>query len=291
MDKSNTISTTKPLTLIEPVSGWQFISWRELWQYRDLLYFMAWRNITVRYKQTILGAFWAILQPFTTMVVFSVFFGGLANIPSNGLPYPIFSFAALVPWTYFASGVTSAATSIVGASNMLKKIYFPRVIIPVSQLASTFVDFLLAFVVLLGMMAFYSIPGVGTDNDITISLNVLWLLPLVLLETITALGIGLWLSALNVQFRDVAQATSFLVRLWMFVTPVIYPSSMLEKHWQVIYSLNPMAGVIEGFRWALLGTDTAPNLMIFVSVITALVLFVTGVMYFTRMEKMFADVV
>jgi lipopolysaccharide transport system permease protein len=291
MDKSDSISTTKPLTLIEPVHGWQFISLRELWQYRDLLYFMVWRNIKVRYKQTVLGASWAILQPFATMVVFSIFFGGLAKISSDGLPYPIFSFTALVPWTYFSSGVTNCAGSIVGTSNMLKKIYFPRIIIPVSQLASAFVDFGLAFVVLLGMIAFYSIPGVSANNNISISLNVLWLLPLLLLETLTALGVGLWLSALNVQFRDVAQATSFLMRLWMFITPVIYPSSMLKRHWQVIYSLNPMAGVIEGFRWALLGTNTPPNLMIFVSAITALVLFVSGVMYFTRMEKMFADVV
>ncbi len=291
MEKTNSISATRPLTLIEPIHGWQTVSLRELWQYRDLLYFMVWRNIKVRYKQTVLGASWAILQPFSTMVVFSIFFGGMANISSDGLPYPVFSFAALVPWTYFSSGVSSAASSVVGTSNMLKKIYFPRIIIPISQLASAFIDFILAFTVLLGMIAFYSISDVSTGSNINLSLNVLWLLPLLLLEMITTLGIGLWLSALNVQFRDVSQATSFLMRLWMFITPVIYPSSMLEKHWQLIYSLNPMAGVIEGFRWALLGTDTRPDLMILMSVMTALVLLISGVVYFSRMEKMFADVV
>ncbi|MCD4686671.1 MAG: ABC transporter permease [Anaerolineae bacterium] len=289
MDKSHSITAAKTLTVIEPIQGWHGISLRELWQYRDLLYFMVWRNIKVRYKQTILGVLWAILQPFTTMVVFSVFFGGLAKIPSNGLPYPVFSFTALVPWTYFSAGVTGIAGSIVGTGSMLKKIYFPRIIIPVSRLASAFIDFLLAFAVLLGMIVVYSIAD--ADSNIHISLNILWLLPLLALGTITTLGVGLWLSALNVQFRDVAHATSFLVRLWMFVTPVIYPSSMLEKNWQILYSLNPMAGVIEGFRWALLGTDTPPDFMILVSVATALVLLVSGMMYFTRMEKMFADVV
>jgi lipopolysaccharide transport system permease protein len=291
MDKSHSTSTTKPLTLIEPVRGWQVISFRELWLYRDLLYFMVWRNIKVRYKQTILGASWAILQPFTTMVVFSVFFGQLAKMPSNGLPYPLFSFTALVPWTYFSSSVSSVANSIVGTGGMLKKIYFPRIIIPISQLTSAFIDFALAFAVLLGMIAAYSVPGLtGTDSGIDVSLRAFWLLPLLLLETITALGVGLWLSTLNVQFRDVAHATAFLLRLWMFVTPVIYPSSMLESHWQIVSSLNPMVGVIEGFRWALLGTDTPPSLMIFVSAVMALALLISGSMYFSRMEKMFADV-
>jgi len=278
----------KPLTVIEPVHGWQLISLNELWQYRDLLYFFVWRNIKVRYKQTILGASWAILEPFTTMVVFSVFFGELAKIPSNGIPYPLFSFTGLVPWTFFSVGVSGMTSSVVGTSGMLKKIYFPRLIIPISQLASSFVDFLLAFLVLLAMIAAYSLTG---EAHIHISFNILWLLPLMVLEVITALGVGLWLSALNVQFRDVAHATAFILRLWMFITPVIYPSSMLGSHWQLIYSLNPMVGVTEGFRWALLGTDTSPNVMIVASVATALALLVSGVMYFSRMEKTFADIV
>jgi lipopolysaccharide transport system permease protein len=280
--------TAKPLTVIEPIHGWQLVSLDELWQYRDLLYFFVWRNIKVRYKQTILGASWAILEPFTTMVVFSIFFGELAKIPSNGIPYPLFSYTGLVPWTFFSVGVTSVTLSVVSTSGMLKKIYFPRLIIPVSQLASSFVDFLLAFLVLLAMIAAYSLTG---EAQIHVTPNVLWLLPLMVLEIITALGVGLWLSALNVQFRDVAHATAFIVRLWMFITPVIYPSSMLGSHWQLIYSLNPMVGVIEGFRWALLGTDTSPNAMIVASVATALALLVSGAMYFSRMEKTFADIV
>jgi homopolymeric O-antigen transport system permease protein len=222
------------------------------------------------------------------MVVFSIFFGELAKIPSNGIPYPLFSYTGLVPWTFFSVGVTSVTLSVVSTSGMLKKIYFPRLIIPVSQLASSFVDFLLAFLVLLAMIAAYSLTG---EAQIHVTSNILWLLPLMVLEIITALGVGLWLSALNVQFRDVAHATAFIVRLWMFITPVIYPSSMLGSHWQLIYSLNPMVGVIEGFRWALLGTDTSPNAMIVASVATALALLVSGAMYFSRMEKTFADIV
>lgn len=283
---------SRPTTIIEPVNGWQAIALGELWQFRDLLYFLVWRNIKVRYKQTILGASWAILQPFTTMVVFSIFFGGMAKMPSDGIPYPVFSFTGLVPWTFFQTGVIGLAGSIVGSSGMLKKIYFPRIIVPLSQLGSTFVDFVLAFAVLLGMIAVYSLPGVAPDgNNVSFSANVIWLPLLLLLAAISALGVGLWLAALNVQFRDVNYATGFMLRLWMFITPVIYPTSLVNSDWRIIYSLNPMAGVIEGFRWALLGTGTAPGPMILMSAAVALVLLVSGIFYFGRMEKSFADVI
>ena len=267
---------------IKPSRGWVLINLRELWEYRELLYFLTWRDVKVRYKQTVLGAAWAIIQPFFTMVVFSLFFGKLAKIPSDGVPYPIFSYAALVPWTFFAHGLTQSSNSLVGSANLIKKIYFPRLIVPLSSVLSGVVDFVLAFLVLLGMLFYYGI--VPTSN--------LYLLPLfVLLALVTALGVGLWLSALNVEFRDVRYIVPFLVQFWLFSTPIAYPSSLLSEPWRTLYGMNPMVGVVEGFRWALLGTNTAPGPIIVVSALMALVLLVGGAFYFRRMEKTFADIV
>jgi len=271
-----------PVTVIRPSRGWIPVNLRELWQYRELLYFLTWRDIKVRYKQTVLGAAWAIIQPFFTMVVFSLFFGRLAGVPSDEIPYPIFSYAALVPWTFFANGLSQASTSLVASSNLIQRVYFPRLVIPISAVLSGGVDFILAFVVLLGMMLFYgTLPTAA----------VVWLPLLLLLALTTALGVGLWLTALNVQFRDVRYVVPFMIQAWMFATPIAYPSSLLEEPWRTLYGINPMAGVVEGFRWALLGAETAPGPTIFVSALVAAGLLVSGLFYFRRMERTFADVV
>jgi lipopolysaccharide transport system permease protein len=270
-----------PRTRREPIKGWAWPKLRELWEYRELVYFFAWRDIKVRYKQTVLGALWAIIQPFFTMVIFSLFFGRLAKVPSDGLPYPIFSYAALVPWTFFSNALTQAANSLVLSSNMIKKIYFPRLALPIATVLAGVVDFVLAFVVLLGMMLFYGLVP---------TLNILWLPLFLLLALVTSLGVGLWLSAMNVQFRDVHYTIPFLTQAWLFVTPIAYPSSLLSEPWRTLYGLNPMAGVVDGFRWALLGTGTAPGTMTIVSAVVALALFISGAFYFRRMEQSFADV-
>ena len=270
------------LLRIEPSRGWVALRFRELWEYRELLYFLTWRDIKVRYKQTILGASWAIIQPVFTMVVFSVVFGRLAKVPSDGLPYPIFAFAALVPWQFFANGISKAANSMVGSGSIIKKIYFPRLIIPLAGVFSGAVDFMLAFMVLLGMMAFYGFVPTW---------NLVWLPFLLLLAFATALGVGLWLSALNVQFRDVRHAVPFFVQFWLFATPIAWPSSLLDEPWRTLLAVNPMVGVVEGFRWALLGHGTAPGPMILVSSIVSASLLVGGAFYFRRLEKTFADVV
>ena len=275
-------SSSLPVLHIKPSSGWVSLKLQEVWEYRELLYFLTWRDIKVRYKQTILGGSWAIIQPFFMMVVFSLFFGKLAKMPSDGLPYPIFAFAALVPWTFFANGLTQASNSLVGSANLLKKVYFPRLVIPIASTLSGGIDFILAFTVLLGMMVFFGIfPTV----------NALWLPLLLLLAFFTSLGVGLWASAMNVQFRDVRHTVPFLVQIWLFATPIAYPSSLLEEPWRTLYAINPMVGVVEGFRWALLGTDTAPGAMIIVSSLIAVAILVSGAFYFRRMEKTFADVV
>ena len=272
-----------PVLRIEPSHGWVSLKLRELWEYRELLYFLTWRDIKVRYKQTVLGAAWAIIQPFMTMVVFTLFFGNLAGVPSDDLPYPIFSYAALVPWTFFATGLTMSSNSLVGSANLIKKVYFPRLTIPLATVLSGVVDFILAFIVLLLMMVYFGIVPTS---------NVIFLPFFLLLAMTTALGVGLWLSAMNVQFRDIRYTVPFITQLWLFITPIAYPSSLIENELLLaIYGVNPMAGVVEGFRWALLGTETAPGPVIIVSSLTALTLFVSGLFYFRRMEKTFADVV
>jgi len=271
-----------PRTTIRPSRGWVRINFRELWDYRELLYFLIWRDIKVRYKQTVLGAAWAVIQPLSTMVVFSIFFGRLARIPSDGLPYPIFSYCALLPWQLFSRALTESGNSLVGSQNLITKVYFPRLVIPLAAVLGGLVDFAIAFLVLLGMMAYYGI--VPTTAVAT--------LPLFLLLTLaTAVGAGLWLSALNVQYRDVRHTLPFLSQVWLFATPVAYPASLVPGAWRTVYGLNPMAGVVEGFRWALLGTSHAPGRLILISVGVVIVLLVGGVYYFRRMEKTFADVV
>lgn len=276
-----TIPSDLPRTRRKPSKGWAWAKFRELWEYRELLFFLVWRDIKVRYKQTVLGAAWAIIQPFFTMVIFSLFFGRLANVPSDGLPYPVFSYAALVPWTFFATALTQASNSLVLSANMVKKIYFPRLTLPIATVLAGVIDFALAFVVLLAMMFYYDLP---------LTINMLWLPLFLLLALVTSLGVSLWLSAMNVQFRDVHYTIPFLTQAWLFATPIAYPSSLLSEPWRTLYGLNPMAGVVEGFRWALLGTDTAPGLMTMVSAVVALILFVGGALYFQRMEQSFADV-
>lgn len=271
-----------PCVRIEPSRGWPSLGLDELWNYRELIYILTWRDIKVRYKQTVLGAAWAIIQPFFTMVIFSLFFGHLAKMPSDSLPYPIFAYAALVPWNFFANGLILSSTSLVTGSNLLKKVYFPRLALPISKVLAGFVDFVLAFAVLLLMMLYYGIVPTA---------NVFWLPFFLFLALITSLGVSLWFSAMHVQFRDVQYAIPFLVQAWLFATPIAYPSSLLSEPWRTIYGINPMVGVVEGFRWALLGTDTAPGPVIFVSFLVAVILLVGGTFYFRRLEKTFADVV
>jgi len=271
-----------PVIHIEPSRGWVSLRLKELWEYKELLYFLVWRDIKVRYKQTLLGAGWAIIQPFFTMVVFSLFFGKLAKMPSDGIPYPIFSFAALVPWSFFANGLTQASNSLVGSANLVTKVYFPRLAIPIATVLAGVVDFILAFIMLLGMMLYYGIfPGV----------NIVWLPFLLSLVFTISLGVSLWFSALNVQFRDVRYVIPFLVQFWLFATPIAYPSSLMSEPWKTLYGINPMVGVVEGFRWALLGTKTAPGPIVLVSSVVALLVLFSGALYFRRMEKGFADIV
>jgi len=274
--------TEVPTIVIRPSRGWIALKLGDLWDYRELLYFLVWRDIKVRYKQTALGAAWAIIQPFFSMVVFSLFFGKLAKMPSDGIPYPIFAFSGLVPWTFFANGLAQSANSLVDSANLIKKVYFPRLTIPIANVLSGLVDFSLAFMVLIGMMLWYGIIPTG---------RILWLPFLLLLAFVTALAVGLWLSVLNVEYRDVKYTIPFLTQFWMFATPIVYPSTLLKEPWRTVYGLNPMVGVVEGFRWALLGTKTAPGPMIAVSGVAAIALLVGGAFYFRRMEKTFADVV
>lgn len=271
-----------PVLNIEPSKSWVSLQLGDLWQYRELLYFLIWRDIKVRYKQTALGAAWAIMQPLFTMLIFSLFFGRLAKMPSDGIPYPLFTFTALVPWTFFANGLNQSSNSLVASANLLKKVYFPRLVIPIATVFAGVIDFLLAFAVLLGLMAFY-----GT----TPTVHIVWTPLFLLLALVTSLGVGLWLSALNVKYRDVRYITPFIVQVWMFSTPIVYPSSLLPGAWRTIYGLNPMVGVVEGFRWTLLGTNTAPGFMIGLSAIVAVAILIGGAFYFRHMEKTFADIV
>lgn len=267
---------------IQPSQGWVSLQLRDLWLYRELLYFFIWRDIKVRYKQTALGAAWAVIQPLFTMLVFSLFFGRLAKIPSDGIPYPLFAYCALVPWTFFAQGLAQSADSLVGQGNLIKKVYFPRLAIPLSSVSAGLVDFSISFTVLLALMARYGVRPTS---------HLVWLPCLLLLAFVTSLGVGLWLSALNVRFRDVKYALPFIIQFWMFATPIAYPSSLLGKSGRLVLALNPMVGVVEGFRWALLGAKTAPGPLMAVSAFAAVVVLTGGAFYFRRMEKSFADVV
>lgn len=272
----------RPVTVIEPPRRWMPLDLRELWDQRELVYFLAWRDIKVRYKQTALGASWAILQPIFGMAVFSIFFGKLGRIPSDGLPYPLWSFAGLVPWTFFSQGLTQAANSLVMSQNLLRKVYFPRLAIPIATVLSAAVDLVLAFVVLLAMMAFYGVFPTA---------RAVLVIPLAALAFVAALGAGLWLAALSVRYRDVRYVVPVLVQFWLFATPIAYPSSLLPGNWRVLYAINPMTGVVEGFRWALLGANTAPGAMLAVSTAAAIVILVGGAYYFRSMERTFADLV
>lgn len=271
-----------PVTRIQASRGWVSLRLGEFWAYRELLYFLVWRDVKVRYRQTVLGALWAVLQPFLTMVVFSIFFGRLARVPSDAAPYPIFAYAAIVPWALFANGLTQAANSLVGSANLIRKVYFPRMTVPVAAVLASLVDFVLAFAVLLGMSVYYGIEPTA---------RLVWVAPFVLMTLVTALGVGLWLAAMNVQFRDVRHAVPFLVQLWMFATPIAYPTSLVPEEWRTVYALNPMVGVIDGFRWALLGSRTPSALVLAMSGATAVLLLISGAFYFRRMERTFADVV
>lgn len=269
-------------TRIEPSRGFVSLKVGELWAYRELLYFLIWRDVKVRYKQTALGIAWAVIQPVMTMVVFSVFFGKLAKLSSDGTPYPIFTFAALVPWTLFSNGLAQGTNSLVGSSNLIKKVYFPRLIIPTATVLAGVVDFVVAFGVLLVLMLIYGIAP---------TINTLWIPGFLILTVIASLGVSLWLSALNVEYRDIKYVIPFLTQIWLFATPIAYSSSLLNEPWRTVYGLNPMVGVVEGFRWALLGTDTRPGTMILVSIAASVFLMISGAYYFRRMEKTFADVV
>jgi lipopolysaccharide transport system permease protein len=271
-----------PQIKIVPTKGWVSLKLGELFAYRELLYFLMMRDVKVRYRQTLLGGLWAILQPFLTMVIFSIIFGRVAKMPSDGIPYPIFSYAALVPWTFFANGLTQASNSVVSSANLVKKIYFPRLAIPIASILARTVDFAFSFAVLILLMFYYGL---------TPTINIVWLPLLLLLAFMTSLGVSFWLSAMNVQYRDVKQIIPFLVQIWLFATPIVYPSSMLGEGWRIVYAVNPMVGVVEGFRWALLGLDTAPGPMIIVSSIMAVIVLISGAFYFRRMEKNFADII
>src|SRR5262245_18184476 len=247
---------------IEPPTSWPSIDWPELWQYRELLYFLTWRDIKVRYKQTVLGAAWAVIQPLFLMVVFSLFFGRLAGVPSDGLPYPLFTFCGLLPWQLFAHALSESSNSLVGSQNLVTKVYFPRLVVPISAVLGGLIDFAIALVILLVMLFFYGIvPG----------WQIVTLPGFILLAVLAALGVGLWLAALNVQYRDVRYTITFLVQFWLFATPVAYPSSIVPEKWRALYGLNPMVGVVDGFRWALLGRPQSPGLPLLVSVIVVLV--------------------
>ena len=274
--------TEEHVTTIQPSRGLFRLDLAGLWQYRELLYFLVWRDVKVRYKQTLIGAGWAILQPLMTMAIFTAVFGNFARIPSDGLPYPIFAYTALLPWTYFAQAVGGSSSGLVSSSNLISKIYFPRLIILLASVTTPLVDFLLSLVVLAGMMAWFRIsPGWG----------MLALPFFLLLALFTALSVGLWLSPLNVKFRDVGHTIPFLLQFWMYASPVAYPMSIVPQRWQLLYSLNPMAGVIEGFRWALLGKHRPSLSALIVSAGIVLVLFAGGLIYFKRMERGFADVI
>jgi lipopolysaccharide transport system permease protein len=274
-----------PVVRIAPPNRWWVLPFGELWEYRELLYFLVWRELKVRYKQTVVGAAWAVLQPFLTMLIFSLFFGALAHIPSSGLPYPVFYYSALLPWMYFSASLQNATNKIVENQNVITKVYFPRLALPISAVISGLVDFAISFLMFVAIMIYYHIRPTWT----------ILLFPVfLLLAVLTALGVGLWLSALNAIYRDVRYVVPFLVQFWMFASPVVYPSSLVSAKWPKwawLYGLNPMVGVIEGFRWSLTGIGNPPGRMLLASSAAVLLVLVGGLMYFQKMEATIADVV
>lgn len=278
---SNSISENI-VVIIRPTKGWVTINLRELWSYRELLFFLVWRDIKIRYKQTAIGATWAILQPFLTMLVFSIFLGRLAGIPSDGIPYPVFTFTALLPWQLFSYALIESSNSLITNERLVTKVYFPRLIIPLSAVLAGLADFAIAFGVLVVMMLFFRI---------TPSIAVFTLPFFILLAIMTALAVGLWLSALNVQYRDVRYVIPFLNQFWLLATPIAYPSSLIPEPWRALYGLNPMAGVVEGFRWALLNKTSDITSLLIISIIIVIVLLIGGLAYFRRMERTFADII
>ncbi len=269
-------------TIIESGESWLALGLPELWSYRELLLFLVWRDIKVRYKQTALGAAWAMLQPLMAMLVFTLLFGRLAKLPSDNIPYPLFVYTALLPWQLFAFALTESSNSLVSNQHLIRKVYFPRLIIPVAAVLVGLVDFAISFAVLAGMMIYYGVRPAPTA---------LFFIPFLILAVLTALGIGIWLSALNIQYRDVKYVIPFLTQLWMFATPVAYSSKLVPAQWRTLYSLNPMAGVVDGFRWAILGSGAASSSMILISIAAVVLILIGGVAYFKRMERSFADLV
>jgi lipopolysaccharide transport system permease protein len=269
-------------TVIQPSRGWAPLNLRELSEYKEVLYFLIWRDIKVRYKQTAIGLVWAIIQPFMTMVVLAIFLGRLAKVPSDGVPYPIFAFAGLVPWMFFAHGLGQAATSLVASGQLINKVYFPRLLVPTARVLSGVPDIALSLLLLLGMCWYYGLR----PRPVAL----VWIPVFLTLALVTALAIGLWLSALNAKYRDIQHAVPFMIQLWFFATPIAYPASLLAERWQLLYGLNPMVGVVEGFRWALLGTGNPLGLAMLVSSAAALTLLLTGAFFFRRFERTFTDV-
>jgi lipopolysaccharide transport system permease protein len=282
MTKSIELPRPRETIYIKPSSGLAALNLRDLWIYRELVFFMIWRDIKVRYKQTLLGAAWAVIQPVLTMLVFNFVFGTIAKVPTEGIPYPIFSYVALLPWGLFSAALNNASRSLTTNQNMVTKIYFPRLVLPLASVLGGLVDFAIAFLILIVMMVYYKITPTPA----------IWTLPLFLVLTVvTALGVALWLSAINVQYRDVNYVLPFLTQFWLFLTPVAYSAKVISDKWQIVYSLNPMAGVVNGFRWALLGTNTGPNIYMAVSVGISLIFLISGLFYFRSMERTFADTI
>lgn len=271
-----------PRTVIQPSRGWEPLNLRELAEYREVLYFLVWRDIKVRYKQTVIGVAWAVIQPFMTMLVLAIFLGRLAKVPSDGVPYPIFAFAGLVPWGFFAHGLAQSAGSLVASGQLINKVYFPRLLVPTARILSALPDIALSLLLLLGLCWYYDVR----PNPMAL----LWIPAFFALALVTALGVGLWLSALNAKYRDIQHVVPFMVQFWFFATPIAYPASLLAEHWRVLYGLNPMTGVVEGFRWAFLGTGSPLGGAMLASTAVALTLLLTGAFFFRRLERTFADV-
>jgi lipopolysaccharide transport system permease protein len=272
----------KPVLIIRPKNGWQLINFKEILEHRDLLYLLISRNIKVRYKQTVLGGLWAIIQPFFMMIVFSVFFGLLAKVPSDGVPYPIFNYSAMIAWTYFANCLTGSSNSLVIESGLISKVYFPRLIAPLAPILAFLLDFAISFIILIGMMLYYHIYP---------NINALFLPFLVILIMLAASGTGIFLAALNAKYRDIGYTIPFLIQFWMFASPIVYPVSILPAKYHLLYAINPMVGIIEGFRSALLGTVSFPGQLLLISVGVSIILFIVGALYFKSTERFFADII